>query len=154
MADYGTIVLTTMAKEPERTQSVAEIVSLTGLPVPSVSKLLKIFIRQGLVQSLRGAKGGYKLARPPAEITTAQIINAIDGPVGMTQCSGGPGLCVHQPRCQVHSHWHRISRIMLEALEQISLQQMSEPVVDTMSLADLRPQRQRVVHRQTTGETS
>jgi len=154
MADYGTIVLTTMAREPERTQSVAEIVSLTGLPVPSVSKLLKTFIRQGLVQSLRGAKGGYKLARPPAEISTAQIINAIDGPLGMTQCSAGPGLCGHELRCQVHSHWHRVSRIMLEALEQISLQQMSEPVVETMSLADLRPQRQRVVHRQATGETS
>lgn len=154
MADYGTIVLTTMAKEPERTQSVAEIVSVTGLPVPSVSKLLKIFIRQGLVQSLRGAKGGYKLSRPPAEITTAQIINAIDGPVGMTQCSGGPGLCGHQPRCQVHGHWHRVSRLMLEALEQISLQQMSEPVVDTMSLTDLRPKQPSVTNPRTIGDTS
>lgn len=154
MADYGTIVLTTMAKEPERTQSVAEIVSVTGLPVPSVSKLLKIFIRQGLVQSLRGAKGGYKLSRPPAEITTAQIINAIDGPLGVTQCSRGPGLCGHQPRCPIHGHWHQVSRLMLEALEQISLQQMSEPVVETMSLTNLRPKQPSVATSPAIGETS
>ena len=154
MADYGTIVLTTMAKEPERTQSVAEIVSLTGLPVPSVSKLLKRFIGEGLVQSVRGAKGGYKLARSPDEISTAQIIKAIDGPLGMTQCCAGSGLCSHQRRCQVHGHWHRINRLMLEALEQLSLQQMSEPVVETISLADLRPQPRRVAIPRTIGETS
>lgn len=154
MADYGTIVLTTMAKAPERTQSVAEIVSLTGLPVPSVSKLLKRFIREGLVQSLRGAKGGYQLARPPDEISTAQIIKAIDGPLGLTQCSAESGLCSHQLRCQVHSHWHRVNRIVLEALEQLSLQQMSEPVVETLGRADLRAQLRRVANPRPTGETS
>ena len=154
MADYGTIVLTTMAKAPERTQSVAEIVSLTGLPVPSVSKLLKRFIREGLVQSLRGAKGGYQLARPPAEISTAQIIKAIDGPLGLTQCSAESGLCSHQLRCQVHGHWHRVSRLMLDALEQISLQQMSEPVVETVSLTNLRPKQPNVANPPAIGETS
>lgn len=140
MSDYGTIVLSTMAKEPERTQSVAEIVALTGLPVPSVSKLLKRFIRAGLVLSLRGAKGGYKLSRPPAEISTAQILKAIDGPVGMTQCSVAPGLCTREPGCLVRSHWHRVNRIVLEALEQISLKEIGEPPVEAIRVADLRPQ--------------
>ena len=141
MADYGTIVLTAMAKEAERVQSVAEIVSLTGLPVPSVSKLLKGFIRQGLVLSLRGAKGGYKLARSPAAISTAQILQAIDGPIGMTECSTHPGSCHHEAGCQVRPHWQRVNRAMLQALEQISLKQMMAPLVETVDLRVLRAPR-------------
>ena len=138
MADYGTIVLTTMAKEPERTQSVAEIVSLTGLPVPSVSKLLKRFIREGLVLSLRGAKGGYKLSRSPAEISTAQILQAIDGPIGVTECSAHPGSCHHEAGCQVRVNWQMVNRAMLEALKQITLKQMTQPLAETVDLSALR----------------
>lgn len=138
MADYGMIVLTTMAKEPERTQSVAEIVSLTGLTTPSVSKLLKRFVREGLVLSLRGAKGGYKLSRSPAEITTAQILQAIDGPIGVTECSAHPGSCHHEVNCQVRANWQMVSRAMLGALEQITLKQMTQPLVETLGLSVLR----------------
>ena len=147
MADYGTIVLTTMAKEPERTQSVAEIVSLTGLPVPSVSKLLKRFIRGGLVSSLRGATGGYRLARPPAEISTAQILQAIDGPLGVTECCAHPGVCHHEALCQVRPHWQSVNRAMRQAFEQITLKQMMAPLVEStdqrVDLSTLRAPRSR-----------
>ena len=138
MADYGTIVLTTMAKAPERTQSVAEIVSVTGLPAPSVSKLLKRFIREGLVLSLRGVKGGYKLCRSPAEISTAQILQAIDGPIGVTECSAHPGSCHHEAGCQVRANWQMVNRTMLEALERITLKQMIQPLAETVDLSALR----------------
>lgn len=139
MADYGTIVLTTMAKEPGRTQSVAEIGSVTGLPMPSVSKILKIFVSEGLVLSLRGSKGGYKLSRRPEEISTAQILKAIDGPIGMTECSTHPGLCRHENGCQVRANWQIVSRAMLQALEQITLNQMIQPVIETVNLTALHP---------------
>lgn len=154
MADYGTIVLTTMAKEPERTQSVVDIVLLTGLPVPSVGKLLKLFIRAGLVLSLRGAKGGYKLSRSPAEISTAQILQSIDGPIGVTECSAHPGSCQHEAGCQMRANWQIVNRAMLEALEQITLKQMTQPLAEAVDMSALRAPR--VVFKSATirGETS
>lgn len=154
MADYGTIILTTMAKEPERTQSVAEIVSLTGLPVPSVSKLLKRFVREGLVLSLRGAKGGYKLSRSPAEISTAQILQAIDGPIGVTECSAHPGSCHHEAGCRVRANWQIVNRAMLGALEQITLKQMTQPLVETVDLSALRARHVVSMSAATQGGTS
>jgi len=141
MADYGTVILTTMAQQPGRTRSTAEIGAATRLPVPSVSKILKIFVREGLVVSLRGAKGGYTLSRPPAEITTAQILDAIDGPIGMTECSVTPGLCSHETGCPVRVNWQKVNRVMLLALEQISLEQMIQPMVETVDVTVLRPRR-------------
>lgn len=141
MADYGTVILTAMAHQPERTRNAAEIGAVTRLPVPSVSKILKIFVREGLVVSLRGAKGGYTLSRPPAEISTAQILNAIDGPIGMTECSVTPGLCSRETGCPVRVNWQRVNRLMLQALEQITLEQMIQPVVETVDSAMLRPRR-------------
>ena len=141
MADYGTVILTAMAHQPERTRSTVEIGAVTRLPVPSVSKILKIFVREGLVVSLRGAKGGYTLSRPPAEISTAQILNAIDGPIGMTECSISPGLCTHETGCPVRVNWQRVNRVMLQALEQITLEQMIQPVAETVDLSVLRPRR-------------
>ena len=141
MADYGTVILTMMAHEPERTRSTAEIGAVTHLPTPSVRKILKIFVREGLVVSLRGIKGGYTLSRSPAEISTAQILNAIDGPLGMTECSITPGLCTHETGCPVRVNWQRVNRVMLQALEQISLEQMIQPVIETVDLSVLRPKR-------------
>lgn len=134
MADYGMVILTAMAHEPERTRSTAEIGIVTHLPVPSVSKILKILVRAGLVVSLRGAKGGYALSQPPAEISTAQILNAIDGPVGLTECSIAPGLCSQEAGCPVRGNWQRVNRVVLQALEQITLEQMAQPVVESVKL--------------------
>ncbi len=127
LADYGTIVLTAMAREPAWTFSAAELALRTGLPAPSVSKILKILLRQGIVVSLRGANGGYRLARSPAEISTVQILNALDGPLGVTECSASPGLCKREAHCGTRAHWHMINRVVLQALEHITLQQMIDP---------------------------
>lgn len=127
LADYGTIILTAMAGAPEWTFSAAELGLRTRLPVPSVSKILKILLRQGIVVSLRGANGGYKLARSPAEISTVQILNALDGPLGVTECSASPGLCKREAHCGARAHWHMINRVVLQALEQITLQHMIDP---------------------------
>src|SRR3990167_3620703 len=87
LADYGTVILTTMVHAPERVQSAAELAAAIHVPVPTVSKILKILAREGLLLSVRGAKGGYLLSRAPEQISIAEVINAMDGPIGMTECS-------------------------------------------------------------------
>ena len=138
MADYGTVILTTMVRVPERIQSAAEIAALIRVPVPTVSKILKILTREGLVVSLRGAKGGYMLSRQPSQISISQIIQAMDGPIGMTECSITPGLCTQESDCPVRANWQRVNRVVLQALDQVSLEQMIQPVPETVDISALR----------------
>ncbi len=138
LADYGTVIMTTMVRDPERIHSALELAAHIRVPAPTVSKILKILTREGLVVSLRGAKGGYLLARHPAQISIAQIINAMDGPIGMTECSITPGLCTQESSCQVRANWQSINRVVLQALEQISLQQMVQPQLGTVNISTLQ----------------
>lgn len=138
MADYGTVVLTTMVREPERIQSAAGIAAMIRVPVPTVSKILKILTREGLVVSLRGAKGGYMLSRQPSQISISQIIHAMDGPIGMTECSITPGLCTQESDCPARANWQRVNRVVLNALDQISLEQMIQPVPEPVDISALR----------------
>lgn len=128
MADYGTVVMTALISEPERSRSAAEIAAGIHVPAPTVSKILKMLARGGLVASLRGAKGGYLLARPADEISLADIIDTMDGPIGMTECSVTPGLCSQEAGCVVRANWQRINREVLGVLQAITLDQMVKPV--------------------------
>jgi FeS assembly SUF system regulator len=93
-----------------------------------VSKLLKQFMKSGLVESLRGARGGYKLARPAADITVADVIAAIDGPIALTQCSVHKGDCVVETTCGVRSNWRLINTAIHQALKSVSLADMARPL--------------------------
>lgn len=128
MADYGTVVLTAMISEPERSRSSAEIAAAIHVPAPTVSKILKMLTRGGLVMSLRGAKGGYLLSRPPQQISMADVIHAMDGPIGMTECSVTPGLCVQETGCAVRANWQLINHAVLGVLRDITLDQMVQPL--------------------------
>ena len=128
LADYGTVVMTSLARSPDRAQSAADVALATGLGLPTVSKLLKTFARQGLVVSTRGASGGYLLVRAPGEISVAQMIAAIEGRIGITECSSAPGMCAQERVCSVRGNWRTINRVVLGALEQISLEQMARPM--------------------------
>ena len=141
LADYGTVILTTMVREPERIQSALELATHIRVPVPTVSKILKILTREGLVLSLRGAKGGYLLARPASQISIAQIISAMDGPIGMTECSITPGLCSQESYCQVRANWQSINSVVMQALQQVSLQQMTQPRLGTIDISALQAPR-------------
>ncbi|OGB21043.1 MAG: SUF system Fe-S cluster assembly regulator [Burkholderiales bacterium RIFCSPLOWO2_02_FULL_57_36] len=139
LADYGSVILTTMVRDPQRIQSAAEIASAIRVPVPTVSKVLKILTREGLVLSLRGAKGGYQLSRPPTQISMAEVIEAMDGPIGMTECSITPGLCTQESDCAVRANWQRINLVVLQSLEKITLDQMILPVAKTVEFRTQRP---------------
>jgi FeS assembly SUF system regulator len=141
MADYGIVVMTAMIRDPERSRSAAEIAAAIHVPVPTVSKLLKILARGGLLVSLRGAKGGYLLAHPADQISLADIILATDGPIGMTECSVTPGLCAQEGDCAVRANWQRINRAVFGLLNDIALDQMIAPVPKRAGVSEIKFQR-------------
>ena len=129
LTDYGTVVMTFMARESERVHSAHEISEKIGVSAPTVSKVLKTLARYGLVVSSRGAKGGYILARSAEDITMAEIISAMEGgPLGLTECSTMPGMCVQETNCSIRGNWQRINQAIVEALRQVSLAEMTRPV--------------------------
>jgi FeS assembly SUF system regulator len=138
LADYGTVVMTSMARAPDRIHSAANVADQTGLALPTVSKVLKILARERLLTSLRGAKGGYVFARKPREISIAQIISAMEGPIGMTECSSAPGLCLQESGCAVRANWQKINHMMLQALEQITLAQMTQPIAHKVDIGMIK----------------
>jgi FeS assembly SUF system regulator len=128
LADYGTMIVTVLAAEPERLYSAQELSGRTHVAAPTVSKLLKQLTKSGLVESLRGSHGGYKLSRPPAAITVADVIAAIDGPIGLTQCSVHKGDCAVESFCGVRSNWRLINTAVHQALKAVTLADMAKPL--------------------------
>jgi FeS assembly SUF system regulator len=128
LADYGTMIVTVLAAAPERLYSAPELASVTHVSPPTVSKLLKQLTKGGLVESLRGAHGGYKLSRAPADITVADVIAAIDGPIGLTECSVHKGDCAVESTCGVRGNWRLINTAIHQALKSVSLADMAKPL--------------------------
>ena len=126
LTDYGTVVMTYLARENGRLHSVSEIASEIRLAAPTVSKILKQLVHERLVVSHRGVKGGYNLARPSAEISMLEIIDALEGRVGLTECGSSPGLCTQESLCSIRTNWQRINSAVREALAGVSLAEMAE----------------------------
>ena len=128
LADYGVIVASHLAAHPERQETATAIAAATRLPPATVAKLLKALAHAGLVSATRGAAGGYRLARLPAAISVAQVIAAIDGDIGMTQCSVHAEDCDRTNYCPTRPHWAAINRAVGAALSAISLDEMIGPL--------------------------
>jgi FeS assembly SUF system regulator len=129
LTDYGIVLMRHMAAHPDRAHNASELAAGARLPAPTVSKLLRQLAREGLLESQRGVKGGYTLARPSEEISVAAIISALEGPIALTDCAAveDPD-CAHEPVCPVRSHWNRISQAIRDALEGVSLAEMAAPM--------------------------
>lgn len=125
--DYGIVLLTQMALEPNRQFNAPELAEAAGLPLPMVSKILKQLVRERLLNSHRGVKGGYALARTADEISVAELIAALEGPIAITECISVEGDCSHEASCKVRSNWERINDAVRTALEGISLAEMARP---------------------------
>ncbi len=121
LTDYGTVVLAHLAVGYGTVLSAAEVADATGLALPTVSKLLKSLARAGLVTSMRGANGGYQLARAPGEISAADVIDALEGPVSITECSSLDSQCEHEGVCSVGGTWQRINVAIRRALDDVTL---------------------------------
>jgi FeS assembly SUF system regulator len=121
LTDYGTVVLAHLAGASGAVCSAAEVSDATGIAVPTVSKLLKSLCRAGLVTSTRGSNGGYQLSRPAYEISAASVIDALEGPVSITECSASDSHCDYESICNVGNAWQRINVAIRRALEDINL---------------------------------
>lgn len=128
LADYGTQVMTQMASHPDRLFSTSDLATSLGLGQATVSKVLKSLARHDLVAGVRGLHGGYSLARPPQEITVADVVDALeDQPFGLTECSATSGNCDIETSCHVRTNWQKISLIVRRALEGVTLADMVQP---------------------------
>lgn len=124
LTDYATVVLAALAVAPNRVHSAAELAERSRLELPTVSKVLKPLAHAGLVTGFRGASGGYRLARAPGQISLIEIVEAIEGPLGMTECSGEHSSCEHEPHCGVQGQWRQINDIIADTLRGMTLAQM------------------------------
>lgn len=141
LTDYGIVLLSHIAAQPDGAHSAAELADELRLPLPTVSKLLGVLSRAGLLDSQRGARGGYALAAPPHEISIVRIVEALEGPVALTLCSSDANSdCEYEAVCSLPGHWRRINGAIRSALEGISLAEITAtpPVAAASARAVLR----------------
>jgi len=138
--DYGIVLMTHMAGgRLGRKYTAPELATETLIPLPIVSKILKILSRGEMLSSHRGAKGGYALARDPSEITVAEMIAALEGPIAFTECvEGAPGSCSQEAVCRLRGNWQRINTALTHALEGISLEELAHPLPPLVQLSASR----------------
>ena len=128
LTDYAIIVLGQMANETAHTYTAAGLAEATGVAAPTVSKLLKILGKAGIVKSTRGAHGGYALAQSPQQTSVAAVIKALEGPIALTECEGEHGGCEQSSSCHARGSWEIINRAVRTALESVSLADMTKPI--------------------------
>jgi FeS assembly SUF system regulator len=122
LADYAVVILTIMASSDEELMSAAKLSTVSHVPEPTVSKILKMLSKGGIIESTRGIHGGYALSMKPSEITVENIIYAIDGPVLITECANGANVeCSLGSACKMRGRWNEVNRAILLALSSVSL---------------------------------
>jgi len=123
ITDYGFILLAHMANhEPGMLHNAKDLSNRIGIPLPTVSKVLKILTQGGVLRSHQGSKGGYSLAKQAEDISAAEIIEAIEGPVAITECSGADGC---ERNCPVSTSWQKVNGAVIDALSKLTLADMS-----------------------------
>lgn len=132
LTDYAVLVLSVLAAEaqaePSRVLNVGELAERTHLEPPTVAKVLKPLAQAGLVDGFRGAGGGYRLARAASKVSLKAIVEAMEGPLGMTECAVHTGQCDLESHCQARANWRRVNDVIADALARVSLAQMLAPV--------------------------
>ncbi|EHH68595.1 SUF system Fe-S cluster assembly regulator [Gluconobacter morbifer] len=123
LADYATVLLVHLGRH-EGLATAAALAGETGVPEPTVAKLLKGLASNGLVISHRGARGGYRLAQELEKITVAAVIAAVDGPISITACCDGRE-CEHSTLCGLSGQWDMVNDAILNTLNSINLADMS-----------------------------
>lgn len=128
LTDYGIVVMAYLASHQELTHNAKQIAQNIHIALPTVSKLLKLLTRQGLLNAQRGVKGGYSLAYPANTISIAKIISALEGDLALTECSHKKSHCAVESRCAIRSHWQIISNAIETTLNKITLSEMTRPL--------------------------
>ena len=130
LADYAVVMMTAAARRGEGERlSAAELAGETGVPLPTAQKLMGRLASAGLLISARGSGGGFRLARDAGGISLADIVEAVEGPIAMTVCSGqeGPSDCALDAHCRVKPHMGVVGNAVRGALGAGSLQHLCSP---------------------------
>jgi len=124
LTDYGVLLMTQLAKNADEVHNATDLAEQARVPLPTVSKILQILLRESLLESVRGAGGGYRLTRTPREISVRDIIVALEGPIALTECNLEEGNCEQENHCATRANWHMINQAVRHALGDISLEDM------------------------------
>lgn len=127
LTDYATVILSVIAKDHLRAHTTSELADVTGIALPMTSKILKLLVKSRVLTSTRGAKGGYTLADVPENITIAAVINALEGPIALTECSVSRQCCEQASGCNIHTNWRVINRTIHNALASVTLADLLLP---------------------------
>jgi FeS assembly SUF system regulator len=126
LTDYAVTLLTQMVSEEKSVWAASDLAEKSSLPLPTVSKILKHLAKSDIITAQRGAAGGYKLAQPATGITIAAIVEAMDGPIAITDCAeGGDQDCRIQTICPMSGNWNKVNHAIRGALSTVSLADMS-----------------------------
>jgi FeS assembly SUF system regulator len=125
LADYAVLLLAQIVRREGQVSTAAALSESSGLSLPTASKVLKMLTKSGLLIAQRGAVGGYRLSRGPSEITVADIITVMDGPISVTDCAeGSHHICQMENICPMNGHWHKVNRAIKGALSGVTLHDM------------------------------
>ncbi|MDX8394420.1 MAG: SUF system Fe-S cluster assembly regulator [Mariprofundales bacterium] len=131
LSDYGIVLLSYMAKKPDKCHTAADLAMAANIPHPTVSKVLQLLLRQGLLQSTRGANGGYSLNCAPNSVSLHAIITALEGPVALTDCSrsqsNNSSGCEQNTCCDLYRGWREVNNLLANTLDSIYLSDLLDP---------------------------
>ena len=130
LSDYAIVVLSRLSGAEGGVVTVAQMTTYTGIPEPTVSKVLKLLAREGIIESTRGANGGYALKRPASGITVTELITALEGPIALTTCidkQSDEGGCMIDSLCPLRGGWKKVNDALTKALDEVSLDDLLIP---------------------------
>lgn len=127
LTDYAVVLMAQLLKEGQAVpRSAGYLSDKTGIPEPTVAKILKLLVKEKIIESARGAAGGYRLAKAGTEITVADIITALDGPISIVSCAeGSDEPCKSEAHCPVRGNWDHVNTLIRQALESVKLSDMT-----------------------------
>ncbi|MEZ5547758.1 MAG: SUF system Fe-S cluster assembly regulator [Pseudomonadales bacterium] len=132
-ADYGLLVINALCQVNQLT-TLEQLSEKTKLTMPTIYKIMRSLVKSGLVISLRGVNGGYKITKSADQISIAEIIEAVDGPIALTDCTKGLGCqCVLEGDCQLKGNWQLVNQQVIKTLGSITLDMMNQPVSQNMN---------------------
>lgn len=136
MTDYGVVIMSEMARIPGRVMTAPDVSLHTGLTVPTAAKILRMLAKSPLVISHRGAHGGYELGCDPADVSIAEIVRIMEGPVAVTSCvDESEHDCAVEDSCPMRGGWEKINRALNTALEEVTLADMCQDT-EKLTLTD------------------
>ena len=128
LTDYAVVVLSRLSKQVGTVQTANEISDGTGLPMPTVSKILKLMAGSSLIESHRGVNGGYSLSRGADSVRVSEIIEALEGPIALTACvDGTTDQCTIEGSCPMRGNWNTVNDAIRTALSGVTLADLLDP---------------------------